>query len=374
MLTKLIATSSISSIQPQHDQGNLAVVDMLAGWLQQLDFKVEVLPVPEKPGKFNLIAVLGRGSGGLVLAGHTDTVPFDGGLWDLDPLKLVEKDQRFYGLGTCDMKGFFPLAIEAAGNFRAQDLDRPLIVLATADEESTMSGARALNAAQLCHARAALIGEPTSLQPVFQHKGIMMLSIRVTGKPGHSSDPTLGNSALDAMSPVLANLLEYRSELQHRYQNDSFKVPHPTVNLGCIQGGDNPNRICACVELEIDVRILPGMEDVEVLQDLDCRLKSILSALDLNVCVELLHPAVPPFENQHDSDLLDTVETLTGADRSCVAFASEAPYLQRLGMDTILLGPGSIDQAHQPNEFLELNQLQPTIDLIQHLIQKYCCR
>lgn len=374
MMARLVATPSVSSVLPQHDQGNLAVVEILADWLQQLDFKVDILPVPQKPDKFNLIAVLGRGTEGFVLAGHTDTVPCDGELWELDPFKLVEKNQRLYGLGTCDMKGFFALAIEAAGNFKAQHLKHPLIIIATADEESTMSGARALNAAQLCHARAALIGEPTALQPVYQHKGIMMLSIRVQGKSGHSSDPALGNSALDAMSPVIACLLKYRSELEQKFQDHTFKVPHPTLNLGCIKGGDNPNRICANVELQLDVRILPGMDDVEVLQEIDCRLNSILTELDLNGCVELLHAAVPPFESRHDSQLLAATETLTGVERSCVAFASEAPYLQKLGLDTILLGPGSINQAHQPNEFLELKQLQPTIDIIGRLIHRYCSK
>lgn len=374
MMEKLIATPSVSSILPQHDQSNLAVVEILAGWLQSLDFKVEILPIPEHPVKFNLIATLGQGTEGFVLAGHTDTVPFNEELWQGDPFRLVEKNQRLYGLGTCDMKGFFPLIIEAAGNFRAQDLKHPLIVMATADEESTMSGARALSAAQLCHARAALIGEPTALRPIFQHKGIMMLSIRIEGSSGHSSDPALGNSALDAMSPVMTDLLKFRRELQHRFKNHAFHVPHPTINLGCIQGGDNPNRICANVQLEIDVRVLPGMDNLEVQQELDSRLQSILAGQDLNLRVELLHPAVPPFENRPDSTLLAATETLTGVERCSVAFASEAPYLQNLGMDTVLLGPGNIDQAHQPNEFIELRQLQPTIDIIQRLIHKYCCK
>ena len=374
MMDRLIATPSVSSVLPQHDQSNLAVVELLSGWLRRLGFKVDILPVAENPGKFNLIAVLGRGSEGLVLAGHTDTVPFNPELWDADPFQLVEKNQRLYGLGTCDMKGFFPLVLEAARSFESQDLDHPLIIMATADEESTMSGARALEAAELCHARAAVIGEPTDLRPVFQHKGIMMLSVQVAGHSGHSSDPALGNSALDAMSPVIASLLDYRLELQDKFQNLAFHVPHPTLNLGCIQGGDNPNRICASVQLEIDVRILPGMDNAQVQQELDARLQPILSERDLSLNVELLHPAVPPFENQPDSPLLAATESLTGVDRCSVAFASEAPYLQKLGMDTVLLGPGNINQAHQPNEFVELKQLQPTIDIIRQLIHRYCCK
>ena len=145
------------------------------------------------------------GPGGLVLAGHTDTVPFDEGRWRSDPLGLSERDQRLYGLGSTDMKGFFPLAIAAAEAFRDTPLQQPLILLATADEESSMNGARALAAAGRPKARAAIIGEPTSLVPVRMHKGIMLEAVRVTGRPGHSSNPELGNSALEAMHAVMGD-------------------------------------------------------------------------------------------------------------------------------------------------------------------------
>ncbi|MDP4652148.1 MAG: M20/M25/M40 family metallo-hydrolase, partial [Haliea sp.] len=191
-LRALVATPSVSSTDPAWDQGNRAVVELLADWLKVLGFRTEIMDVTPDGRKANLIATLGSGPGGLVLAGHTDTVPFDDGRWLSDPLQLTERDQRLYGLGSTDMKGFFPIAIAAASAFAGKTLRQPLIILATADEESSMNGARALAAAGRPRARAAIIGEPTSLQPVRLHKGIMMESIEITGQAGHSSNPALG--------------------------------------------------------------------------------------------------------------------------------------------------------------------------------------
>ena len=146
-LRQLVGTPSVSSTDPSWDQGNRAVIDLLASWLSDMGFRVEIQPVSPDGDKANLIATLGSGPGGLVLAGHTDTVPFDEGRWQSDPLALTERDNRLYGLGSTDMKGFFPLAIAAASAFSVDELRQPLILLATADEESSMSGARQLAAA-----------------------------------------------------------------------------------------------------------------------------------------------------------------------------------------------------------------------------------
>ena len=177
---------------------------------------------------------------------------------------LSERDQRLYGLGSTDMKGFFPLAIAAASQFIDTPLQQPLIFLATADEESSMNGARALAAAGKPKARAAIIGEPTSLAPIRMHKGIMMEAVRVTGQAGHSSNPTLGNSALEGMHAVMGDLMAYRGELGERYSNELFSVPFPTLNLGCIHGGDSPNRICGQAELHFDLRMTPGNDNASI--------------------------------------------------------------------------------------------------------------
>ena len=260
MLTELIASPSVSCTQPDWDQSNMGVIHKLEGWLSSLGFKTEIMPIEGSPGKANLIATLGTGPGGLVLSGHTDTVPFNAERWNSDPFKLTEKDNRFYGLGTCDMKGFFPIAIEAARKFLDTPLQQPLIILATADEESSMNGARALAEAGKPKARYAVIGEPTGLKPIYMHKGMMMETVRIEGKAGHSSDPSLGANALDAMHSVLSELISFRNELKTNYHNTAFKIAEPTLNLGCIHGGDNPNRSCGQCELEYDLRPLPGMD------------------------------------------------------------------------------------------------------------------
>ena len=161
-LNALIATPSVSSTDTSIDQGNRAVIDLIAEWATALGFRCEIMPV--STGKANLLATLGEGPGGLVFSGHTDTVPFDSSGWHNDPFELTERDGRLYGLGSADMKGFFPLALaaadEAVAHIRAgKTLSAPLIILATCDEETSMAGARALVDAGKPKARYAVIGE-----------------------------------------------------------------------------------------------------------------------------------------------------------------------------------------------------------------------
>ncbi len=372
MLTELIATPSVSCTAAHWDQSNLGVIEKLESWLSGLGFQTEVMAIPGHPEKANLIATLGSGPGGLVLSGHTDTVPFNAELWNSDPFKLTEKDGRFYGLGTCDMKGFFPIAIEAARKFTDKTLQQPLIILATADEESSMNGARALAEAGYPKARYAVIGEPTSLRPIYMHKGMMMEQVKVKGSAGHSSDPSLGASALEAMHSVLGELISFRKELQRDYQNSDFKVSVPTLNLGCIHGGDNPNRICGACEVEYDLRPLPGMSADLLRESVAKRLFPLEQQFGVTISTEPLFPGIPAFNNDKHSELVTTAERLTGYQAEAVAFGTEAPFLQSLGMDTIVMGPGSIDQAHQPDEYLAFDQIKPTVAVLEQLIARYC--
>jgi acetylornithine deacetylase len=372
MLSQLISTPSVSCTQAAWDQSNQPVVELLEGWLSHLGFCTEVIPVEGHPGKVNLIATLGSGPGGLVLSGHTDTVPYNAERWQSDPFKLIEKQNRFYGLGTCDMKGFFPIAIEAAKKFLDQPLKQPLIILATADEESSMSGARALATAGKPKARYAVIGEPTGMKPIYMHKGMMMEAVRIEGKAGHSSDPSLGANALDAMHSVLSELVSFRNEMKLNHRNSAFKIAEPTLNLGCIHGGDNPNRICGSCELEYDLRPLPGMSLDNLREDVSRRLAPLADQFGVEIKTEALFPGIPAFANMRDSDLVRTAERLTGYQAETVAFGTEAPFMQELGMDTIVMGPGSIDQAHQPDEYLAFDQIKPTVAILEKMITQYC--
>jgi acetylornithine deacetylase len=372
MIGALISTPSVSSVDPALDQGNRAVIDLLANWLGDTGFNVEVMPLPGEPGKANLVATLGSGPGGLVLSGHTDTVPYDEGKWQTDPFRLTEVNQRLYGLGTSDMKSFLALAIEASRGLSAADLKEPLILLATADEESTMLGARTLVDRNSLHARYAVIGEPTGLRPIRMHKGILMEAIHLQGRSGHSSDPSLGNSALEAMHTVISTLKNWRTELQEKNQNPFFTVPVPTLNLGHIHGGDNPNRICAACELQIDLRPLPGMDLQELRGDMQARILTALEGTGIKTRFESLFDGTPAMETPEDAGIIQLTQQLTGHTAEAVAFGTEAPYLQQLGMETVILGPGDIAQAHQPDEYIALERINPTIDLLNQLVNTIC--
>ena len=371
-LTTLIAHNSISSVLPEYDESNLPVINTLAQWFSELGFACEILPLEGFPGKANLIATLGRGDGGLVLSGHTDTVPCNPERWQSDPFTLTERDGRFYGLGTCDMKGFFALVLEALKHYQASDFKQPLIILATADEESSMCGARALAQQGKPKARYAVVGEPTSLKPIRMHKGIMMESVRLTGKAGHSSNPDLGINALDAMVPVMNELMNLRRDLAGRYQNAHFAVQVPTLNLGCIHGGDNPNRICGSCELAFDLRTLPGMSNDDLREEIRQRLNPIAEQNRVEFSFEPLFPGVNSFETAATSPLVQAAERLTGHTSAAVNYATEAPFLQELGIDTIVLGPGNIDQAHQVDEYLAQDQIEPCVELLRGLIELFC--
>ncbi len=372
MIDRLISVPSVSSINPHWDQTNEGVIEPLADWFSQLGFNTEVLPVPGHPGKSNLVASAGSGPDGLLLAGHTDTVPYDDNRWDHDPFSLTQKDNRIYGLGTSDMKAFFALIIEATRELDLKTLKRPLTILATADEESNMCGAQALVDINKRLGRYAVIGEPTGLKPVRMHKGIAMETIRVHGKSGHSSNPALGANAMEGMYLVIGEILKWRTDLQSRFNNPMFEVAVPTINLGHIHGGDNPNRICASCDLQFDIRPLPGMNLDELRGELNQRLKRL--NLDEKLRLEMLSPfnGVPAMETPAMADIVKASEALTGYTAGSVAFGTEAPYLQQLGMETIILGPGDIDQAHQPNEYLGLERIEPMITILKSLIKKFC--
>jgi acetylornithine deacetylase len=309
-------------------------------------------------------------SGGLVLAGHTDTVPFDGELWQSDPFTLTERDGHLYGLGTADMKGFFALILQAMRALPNVKFKAPLIVIATCDEETSMAGAKALVQVGV-KGRFALIGEPTDLKPGRLHKGVMLERIVVTGSSGHSSDPSLGSNALDAMNEVMTRLIRYRDGLK-AIQQPIFAIPYPTLNLGCIHGGDNPNRICGLCELQFDVRTLPGMKMQEIREEIRQLIADIAPKFGVSLLYEPASPGAHSAETPADSPFVQYIEQLTGDTAGSLAFGTEAPYFRQLGMDTVILGPGRIEQAHQPDEYIPIANIEPMVGYLKQLIEYYC--
>ncbi|EPA8147664.1 acetylornithine deacetylase [Yersinia enterocolitica] len=377
----LIATPSISATDSALDQSNEALINLLAGWFADLGFRVEIQPVPDTRHKFNLLASIGEnsvgkkssgeGSGGLLLAGHTDTVPYDEGRWTRDPFTLTEHDNKLYGLGTADMKGFFAFILDAVRDIDASTLSKPLYILATADEETTMAGARYFAASTQLRPDFAIIGEPTSLQPVRAHKGHISNAIRITGQSGHSSDPARGVNAIDLMHESITELMKLRTTLQERYNNPAFAIPYPTINFGHINGGDAANRICACCELHMDIRPLPGL----TLSDLDELMTEALAPVSARwpgrLSIDQLHPPIPGYECPTDHHMVGVIEELLGERTAVVNYCTEAPFIQQI-CPTLVLGPGSINQAHQPDEFIDMAFIEPTRELIGQLVDHFC--
>ncbi|WP_186366619.1 acetylornithine deacetylase [Yersinia thracica] len=372
----LIATPSISATDSALDQSNEALINLLAGWFADLGFRVEIQPVPDTRHKFNLLASIGEkssgeGSGGLLLAGHTDTVPYDEGRWTRDPFTLTEHDNKLYGLGTADMKGFFAFILDAVRDIDASTLSKPLYILATADEETTMAGARYFAASTQLRPDFAIIGEPTSLQPVRAHKGHISNAIRITGQSGHSSDPARGVNAIDLMHESITELMKLRTTLQERYNNPAFAIPYPTMNFGHINGGDAANRICACCELHMDIRPLPGL----TLSDLDELMTEALAPVSARwpgrLSIDELHPPIPGYECPTDHHMVGVIEKLLGERTAVVNYCTEAPFIQQI-CPTLVLGPGSINQAHQPDEFIDMAFIEPTRELIGQLVNHFC--
>lgn len=373
---ELITIPTISSVaDAKLDYSNKLLVEKLANWLADLGFKIIVTPIPNTRDKYNLLATYSNNTndtlGGLLLSGHTDTVPFDEGLWTKDPFKVTEFDNKWYGLGTADMKGFFAFILESLRDIDLKSLTKPLHILATADEEITMAGAAYFAQHAKLQPDCTIIGEPTSLIPIRAHKGFVSNVIRITGKSGHSSDPEKGINAIEVMHLVIGKLLELKQKLKNEYHNNSFAVPYPTMNLGIIKGGDAANRICGCCELIMDIRALPEM-DIHSLYDLLCQtLQPIRNQYPNRIDIAYEVDPIAGYECQHDNPALQEVEKLVNQSAQTVNYSTEAPFLNQIA-PTIVLGPGSIEQAHQPDEFVDMSYLKPTKATLQKLIQRFC--
>ncbi|GAB3294319.1 acetylornithine deacetylase [Pseudidiomarina andamanensis] len=375
MYRELVAIPSVSCLDPSWDTSNKPVIDKLATWLECLGFQIDIHELDHQAGKFNLLAHYipeGAESGGLMLAGHTDTVPWDEGRWTQDPFKLREDNGRLYGLGTADMKGFFAFVIEALRSTDLRQLKKPLYILATADEETTMAGARELDAFGHLKPDFAVIGEPTSMTPVVTHKGHMTEAVRITGKSGHSSNPAAGINAIEIMHDVITELRGIQKEFQQRYHDDAFEVPYPTLNFGAIHGGDAANRICACCELHIDMRPLPGMNISELYGLIDHRLAEVKARYPGAVCLEHMHEPVPGYRCDKDAEIVRLASELTGNAAQPANYCTEAPFVQALGCQTIVMGPGNIAQAHQPDEFIQIDEIAPAQNQLRALIRQVC--
>ena len=170
----------------------------------------------------------------------------------------------------------------------------------------------------------------------------------------------------------MGELLHWRDELQSKYNNPLFEIPVPTMNLGHIHGGDNPNRICGSCELQIDIRPLPGMKLEDLRIEMQQRLKQVLNNTGIQLKTVSLTDGFDAMDTAKNSEIVQLAEKMTASESQIVAFGTEAPYYNSMGLETIVMGPGSINQAHQPDEYIEIKSLNPAVDIIRQLIVHYC--
>ena len=331
---------------------------------------------PERT-KANLLATIGPVvPGGIILSGHTDTVPVDGQIWDTDPFTLTEKDHKFYGRGTSDMKSFIALCLAMVPEFLSYNLTRPIHLVFSYDEEIGCQGIPTLVqyiAASLPKPAFAIIGEPTGLELVTAHKGIHCFETTVTGVAAHSSCPHLGISAI-----VLASdLIDYLHSLIEASGNDHHFTPnHNTFNVGRIQGGTAINIIPDACRFSWEMRTIPGTSAQKILdQYYGYARKKQEQTKILNekstITTTLLHSS-PPLKDDIHLTARNTIMQLMGTTQTrCVSFATEAGIFQEAGIPAFVCGPGHIAQAHKPNEYIERSQLESCLSLLitlgQHL-------
>ena len=363
LLAKLVAFDTTSR------GSNLALIEYVETLLDGLG--VASTRVPNSDGrKANLYATLGpQAEGGIVLSGHTDVVPVDGQDWTSDPFTLTERDGRLYGRGTCDMKGFLALALAAAPVFATPGrLKRPIHLAFSYDEEVGCLGAPSMIseiARHLPRPAAVIVGEPTNMEVVHGHKGITSYIVTVTGHEAHSSLTHLGLSA----NMIAIRLMHRLSEIAARLEREAdpaspFMPRHATLTVGQIEGGTAVNILARQCVFLFDLRCPPGVDPMAILasflaetQALDAEMKTRFPDAGIKLVRRSLTPAFAP---EPDGEAERIARSLTGDNGPprVVAYAAEAGQFQQAGFSTVICGPGSIEQAHQPNEYVERAQIE----------------
>ncbi|MGB8622118.1 MAG: acetylornithine deacetylase [Paracoccaceae bacterium] len=356
---------------------NLELVVHIAAMLNDCGARVELFH-DESGRKANLFATLGpEAPGGIVLSGHTDVVPVADQDWSSDPFMMREADGRLYGRGTCDMKGFIAACVAMAPRFAEADLKRPLHFAFTYDEEIGCIGGQALAAelrARDIRPDIAIIGEPTNMQIIEGHKGCCEYTATFHGLEGHGSDPDRGVNAAEYAVRYVTRLLHLREALVKRAPVDSpFEPPFTTINLGKIAGGVAHNVIAGKAEVEWEMRpVQPS--DVDFVKDEIARycdevLLPAMRAVHPDAGIETLTIGeVAGLEPMNENAARRLLAELTGQnDSRTVAFGTEAGLFQALGMSAVVCGPGSIQQAHKPDEFVTRDQLDQCLGMLERL-------
>jgi acetylornithine deacetylase len=357
---------------------NLALIDWVADYLDGYGVN-SALTRNAQGSKANLFATIGPDDrGGVVLSGHTDVVPVAGQAWDSDPFRLFPRDDRLYGRGTADMKGFIALALAQVPEAVFRPLEVPLHLALSYDEEVGCLGVPTLIRALpqgAARPRLAIIGEPSEMRVANAHKGIQFLRTRVTGHEAHSSAPGRGVNAITAAAEIIGEIGRIAAERRAAARADSrFDPPYTSFNIGRIEGGTAVNIIPRDCVFEWEFRAVPGEDDAALRLRIDHFVESdLLPRLraahpDAAVATEIA-ALVPPLVPVPASPAEILARELTGAhETTTIAFATEAGLFQAAGIPAVICGPGAIDVAHQPNEYITRAQLAAGREFLDRLL------
>ena len=371
ILADLISFPTVSTVS------NLAMIEYIANHLAGVGAKIHIFK-DETETKANLFATLGPNcKGGLVLSGHTDVVPVEDQKWSSNPFELKELDNKFYGRGACDMKGFIACALAIAPEYAKSKLSIPIHFAFTYDEETGCLGAQNLVrdlATKNIKPSMAIIGEPTEMRIIEGHKGMYEYTTTFSGLEGHGSRPELGVNAVEYAALYVSYLIGLRTQLIERAPiSNKFEPPYTTINVGSIHGGVKHNVIANNCAVEWEMRpvqnsdadfVKSAMYDY-AMQTLLPEMKKVCPGSEIKVRtvgeIEGLEPVV-------NNSALELVSELTGAmGTEQVAFGTEAGIYQSYGIDCVVCGPGSIEQAHKADEFITIDQLQSCLIMFEKL-------
>lgn len=380
-LTRLIAFDTVSR------HSNLALIEDVQSYCEQLGLSVD-LTFNDAKNKANLFVTVAAGENadkvgnGLVLSGHTDVVPVDGQAWTSEPFNATIRGDKLYGRGACDMKGFIACALtllpKAVALSNSGQLRRPLHLALSFDEEVGCLGAPLILAdlkARGITPDYCIVGEPTNMAMVVAHKGIAVYRCRVHGKSAHSSLTAQGVNAISYASRLIGYVDTLAEEISHRDDNDAlFDVPYSTLSVGTIQGGTATNIVPNLCEFTFDYRNLPHMTQEDILLPIQAKVAELsaqMQACAPETGIELMQEeSVPAMTDNESSELQALIAALTGDDkRHKVAYATEGGQFTNSGIPTIICGPGSIEQAHKADEYVELVEIERCDSFLQRLLE-----
>jgi acetylornithine deacetylase len=373
VLARLVAFPTVSR------DSNLDLIDWVEAQLEGLGARCRRTWNADR-SKANLFAAIGPDvPGGVVLSGHTDVVPVDGQDWHTDPFALTEQGGRLYGRGSADMKAFSAVALARLAGIDVNQLQKPLYLALSYDEEVGCLGVDRMVEDALAHFEKpafAIIGEPTTMQIVRAHKSINVFKTTVTGQAAHSSQPHRGAGAILAAARIIEQLRQIGVARRASAGEGGFEPPWTTVQVGRIEGGTAVNILPAECGFLWEYRALPDEAVDGIVAELERFIASeVLPELrefapDANVRTETI-ARVPPLQPDPEARCENWLRELPGVRAGGpgeVSFATEAGSFQRAGISSVVCGPGSIDQAHQPNEFIELSQLDRCEQMINAVI------